>query len=61
MTRDRILLDESPPPPRGAATDDLLDACACAVTALAILRGEALRFAGEPDRDGFGLPIAIWA
>jgi predicted RNase H-like nuclease len=23
--------------------------------------GEALRFAGEPDRDGFGLPIAIWA
>jgi len=48
-------------PPRGAATDDLLDACACAVTALAILRGEALRFAGEPDRDRFGLPIAIWA
>ena len=47
--------------PRGAATDDLLDACACAVTARAILRGEALRFAGAPDRDGFGLPIAIWA
>ena len=48
-------------PPRGAATDDLLDACACAVTALAILSGEALRFAGEPDRDRFGLPIVIWA
>jgi predicted RNase H-like nuclease len=50
------------PAPRGAAIDDLLDACACSVTALRILRGEARRFpAGDLARDAHGLPIAIWA
>jgi predicted RNase H-like nuclease len=50
------------PGPRGAGIDDLLDACACSVTALRILRGEARRFpATEPGRDAFGLPMAIWA
>jgi predicted RNase H-like nuclease len=49
------------PAPRGAAMDDLLDACACSVTALRILRGEARRFPpGEDVRDAHGLPIAIW-
>lgn len=50
------------PAPRGAALDDLLDACACSVTALRIMRGEAERFpAGDLARDRHGLPIAIWA
>jgi predicted RNase H-like nuclease len=48
-------------PPRGAAFDDLLDACACLVTAGRILRGEARRFPAEPARDAHGLPIVIWA
>lgn len=48
-------------PPRGAATDDLLDACACAVVAGRIHRREARTFPDPPGRDGFGLPVAIWA
>ncbi|MFO1150264.1 MAG: DUF429 domain-containing protein [Alsobacter sp.] len=48
-------------PPRGAAFDDLLDACACLVTAGRILRGEARRFPADPARDAHGLPVAIWA
>lgn len=44
-----------------AGLDDLVDACACAVTARRILTGTARRFPDTPDRDSFGLPIAIHA
>lgn len=49
------------PVPRGAGPDDVLDACAVAVTALRILRGQARSFPAPPERDEKGLPIAIWA
>jgi predicted RNase H-like nuclease len=49
------------PTPRGCGPDDLLDACACAATARRILRGGALSFPREPERDAFGLPMAILA
>jgi predicted RNase H-like nuclease len=48
-------------PPAGAAADDLLDALACAATALRILAGRATPFPDPPLRDEFGLPVAIWA
>lgn len=48
-------------PPRGCGADDLLDACACAVTAGRIARGDAVSFPAEPGRDGFGLVMAIRA
>lgn len=41
--------------------DDLIDACAAAWTAGRIARGEALSFPDPPERDEFGLPIAIRA
>lgn len=47
-------------PPRGAAHDDWLDACACLVVAGRIARGEARCFPEEPGRDAYGLPVAIW-
>jgi predicted RNase H-like nuclease len=47
--------------PAGAAADDLLDALACAATALRILAGRATPFPDPPLRDDFGLPVAIWA
>ena len=37
-------------PPQGAGPDDVLDALAC-----------ARPFPDPPDRDEFGLPMAIWA
>lgn len=46
-------------PPRGAASDDLLDALACLISARRIASGEALSFPDPPDRDAYGLPIAI--
>jgi predicted RNase H-like nuclease len=49
------------PPPRGAASDDLLDAAAMLLIAERRLRGEARPFPDPPLRDGCGLPIAIWA
>jgi predicted RNase H-like nuclease len=48
-------------PPAGADDDDLLDALACAATALRILAGRATPFPDPPLRDEFGLPVAIWA
>lgn len=49
------------PAPAGAAADDLLDALACAAIARRILAGRATPFPDPPLRDGFGLPVAIWA
>jgi predicted RNase H-like nuclease len=48
-------------PPKGAGEDDLLDALACAATARRIAGGRAQSFPHPPERDRFGLPIAIWA
>ncbi|WP_024276685.1 DUF429 domain-containing protein [Xanthobacter sp. 126] len=45
----------------GAGLDDLVDACACAVTAKRVFEGNALRFPDPPERDCFGLPVAITA
>jgi predicted RNase H-like nuclease len=48
-------------PPDGAGHDDLLDAIACAVIARRIRAGTARPFPDPPERDAFGLPMAIWA
>lgn len=48
-------------PPRGAGLDDLIDACVLALVARRIRSGEAVSFPSPPERDGRGLPIAIWA
>jgi predicted RNase H-like nuclease len=47
--------------PRGAGPDDLLDALACAAIARRIHVGAARPFPDPPERDGCGLPMAIWA
>lgn len=47
--------------PKGAADDDLIDALACLVTARRLFRGVARSYPHEPPRDGYGLPMAIWA
>jgi len=49
------------PSPRGAGRDDFLDAAVLALVARRFLAGEAKPFPDPPGRDGFGLPIAIWA
>ena len=41
--------------------DDLIDACAACWTAARIVRGEAVSFPDPPERDSYGLPVAIWA
>jgi predicted RNase H-like nuclease len=48
-------------PPKGAGADDVLDALACAAIARRIHAGAAQPFPDPPERDGLGLPIAIWA
>ena len=48
-------------PPKGAGPDDLLDALACAAIARRIHAGVAQPFPDPPERDAFGLPMAIWA
>jgi predicted RNase H-like nuclease len=48
-------------PPKGAYEDDLLDALACAAVARGIHFGQAKPFPDPPERDKFGLPMAIWA
>jgi predicted RNase H-like nuclease len=48
-------------PPNGAGEDDLLDALACAAIALRIAAGQAQSFPHPPERDEYGLRIAIWA
>jgi predicted RNase H-like nuclease len=49
------------PPPAGAGPDDLLDALACAAVARRIQAGIARPFPDPPERDAYGLPMAIWA
>jgi predicted RNase H-like nuclease len=49
------------PPPRGARPDDVLDALACAAIARRIHAGRARPFPDAPQRDEYGLPMAIWA
>lgn len=41
--------------------DDLIDACAACWTAARIAEEKAISFPNAPERDAFGLPIAIWA
>jgi predicted RNase H-like nuclease len=48
-------------PPKGAGEDDLLDALACAAIAQRIAAGHARPFPDPPERDAYGLRIAIWA
>jgi len=52
-------LDQAPP--RGAAADDFLDAAVMMLIAGRIAGGEARPFPDPPGRDGFGIPVAIWA
>src|SRR4051812_38849457 len=66
--RRRLLIDAGLPPavvnsaaPKGAGPDDLLDALACAAIARRIRAGAARPFPDPPERDEFGLPMAIWA
>ena len=47
-------------PPKGAASDDLLDALAGLTVALDIARGGGQCFPDPPGRDAHGLPVAIW-
>jgi predicted RNase H-like nuclease len=49
------------PPPKGAGPDDLLDALACAAIARRIHAGVGRPFPDGPQRDDYGLPMAIWA
>ena len=48
-------------PPRGAGTDDLLDALALLLIAQRLRDGLAKSFPHPPGQDEHGLPIAIWA
>jgi predicted RNase H-like nuclease len=66
--RRQLLIEASLPaavvealPPRGAGLDDLIDALACVAIAQRIYAGEARPFPEPPERDAFGLTMAIWA
>jgi predicted RNase H-like nuclease len=48
-------------PPKGAGLDDVLDALACAAIARRMHAGVAQPFPDPPQRDEYGLPMAIWA
>jgi predicted RNase H-like nuclease len=48
-------------PPKGVGVDDFIDACACAWVAQKLARGRAISFPNKPERDGHGIPMAIWA
>ncbi|MEM1288671.1 MAG: DUF429 domain-containing protein [Pseudomonadota bacterium] len=52
-------LKQQPPP--GVGEDDFLDACVCWRTAERLSIGEATSFPDPPEKDGKGIPIAIWA
>ena len=49
----------APTPPRGAAPDDVLDACAAAWSAHRVRVGSALSFPDEPEVFSDGIPAAI--
>lgn len=49
------------PPPRGAASDDFLDAAAMMLIAGRIVGGQAKPSPDPPLTDRFGIPVAIWA
>lgn len=55
----RDFLDRTPP--RGAAADDFLDACAVSLIARCHGEGRAVPFPDPPLRDAYSLPVAIWA
>jgi predicted RNase H-like nuclease len=66
--RRRLLIDAGLPaasveglPPKGAGPDDLIDALVCATIARRIFDGIAQAFPNPPERDAFGLTMAIWA
>jgi len=46
--------------PERAQPDDLLDACALALTAERMLNGEGKRLPADPPRDARGLAMEIW-
>ena len=56
---ERSFLDQAPP--RGAASDDFLDAAAMMLIAGRIASGEAKPFPNPPLADRFGITVAIWA
>ncbi|TPJ60122.1 DUF429 domain-containing protein [Mesorhizobium sp. B2-7-1] len=56
---ERAFLDQAPP--RGAASDDFLDAAAMMLIAGRIANGAASPSPDPPPTDRFGIPIAIWA
>lgn len=56
---EKAFLDQAPP--RGAASDDFLDAAAMMLIAGRIASGEARPYPDPPLNDRFGIPIAIWA
>ena len=58
---DAEFLRHLPYPRRQAGADDLLDACACAVTAARIQQDKATRFPTNPPLDARGLRMEIWA
>jgi predicted RNase H-like nuclease len=63
LLRDAGIAEEAlmQAPPRGAGTDDLLDALACLLTAARLARGKACPHPDPFERDRYGNPIAIWA
>ncbi|TPN83787.1 DUF429 domain-containing protein [Mesorhizobium sp. CU2] len=56
---ERSFLDQAPP--RGAASDDFLDAAAMMLIAGRIANDEARPSPDPPLTDRFGIPVAIWA
>jgi predicted RNase H-like nuclease len=65
--RQQLLRDQGFPdalvdqvPPRGAAIDDLLDACAVAWSVTRIKNQQAVVFPQKPSHDSAGLKVAIW-
>ena len=55
----KTFLDQTPP--KGAASDDFLDACAMLLIAGRIADGSAVPNPSPLIRDSYGLPVAIWA
>ncbi|TPK89107.1 MULTISPECIES: DUF429 domain-containing protein [unclassified Mesorhizobium] len=56
---EKAFLDQAAP--RGAASDDFLDAAAMMLIAGRIAGGEARPSPDPPPTDRFGIPVAIWA